>query len=266
MLNEPATRHGHVTHPTSHAHVTLSCDTFNKSCDAFAHLQHCDDLHLQLALAGTMGKKPWASPEQLQWLYSQLPGFLKAQEAKTTATFLSAAYTQFHEQWPVAPPTPPEIAAAEEGQEQAMSIKIKASEAVSLHITLVYVAIQLLIFTCQRIKDWIYNHRRASNSGTGTRGILKLGGAPRVLHPWQAFHKLFYEDLKPTIDTEWQEFQQVSPASTMTLFQFRNNKMQTWYEESTPEVKEQVEEYRQKCKDGLAEADEDDDPNQEFQQ
>ena len=87
-----------------------------------------------------------------------------------------------------------------------------------------------------------------------------------MLHPWQAFHKLFYEDLKPTINTEWQEFQQVSPASTMTLFQFRNNKMQTWYEESTPEVKEQVEEYRQKCKDGLAEADEDDDPNQEFQQ
>lgn len=78
-----------------------------------------------------MGKKTWASSEQLEWLTSQLPGFTKAQETRTTATFLSTVYSEFHEQWPISPPTPEEIAAAEEGEQQAISIKMKTLESVS---------------------------------------------------------------------------------------------------------------------------------------
>ena len=78
-----------------------------------------------------MPKKSWTSPEQGAWLNSQLPGFLKAQEEKTTSAFLATVYTEFHEQWPVAPPTAEEIANAGEGEGQVRSNKIKASECVS---------------------------------------------------------------------------------------------------------------------------------------
>ena len=78
-----------------------------------------------------MPKKSWASPEQIQWLESQLSGFLKARENKTISTFFAATYTEFHERWPVASPTAEEIANAKQGEEQALSRKIKASESVS---------------------------------------------------------------------------------------------------------------------------------------
>ena len=77
-----------------------------------------------------MGKRSWASSEQIEWLNAQLSAFVKAQETKTTPAFLSAAYSQFHEQWPVTPPTSDEITNAG-GQEEALSRKIKASESVS---------------------------------------------------------------------------------------------------------------------------------------
>ena len=77
-----------------------------------------------------MPKKSWASPEQIQWLNSQLSGFLKAQEERATSAFLATTYTKFHEQWPVASPTAEEIANAK-SEEQALSHKIKASESVS---------------------------------------------------------------------------------------------------------------------------------------
>ena len=73
-----------------------------------------------------------------------------------------------------------------------------------------------------------------------------------MLRPWQAYQKLFYGELKAKVESEWQEFQKANPESMMTLFEFRNEKARIWYEESSPEVKEQVEEYRKKLKDGSA--------------
>ena len=78
-----------------------------------------------------MGKKSWASSEQQEWLYSQLPGFAKAQEDKMTSDFFSKVYTDFYNQWPVPSPISAEIAAADGGEEQAITRKEKASEAVS---------------------------------------------------------------------------------------------------------------------------------------
>ena len=127
------------------------------------------------------------------------------------------------------------------------------------------ISISINIYFCQRIHDWIYNRRRGSNSGTGTRGLLKLKST-RLLHPWQAFYKLFGEDMKSKVDTQWQEFRKENPDSTITLFHFRNTKMQVWYEESSPEVKAQVEEYRQQYKDGLTESNGNNRQNHEFQQ
>lgn len=85
-----------------------------------------------------------------------------------------------------------------------------------------------------------------------------------MLRPWQAFAKLFGEELKSRVDTEWQEYQNKNPNETYTTkdrFNFHNQKMQDWYEESDSEVKEQVEEFRQKYKEGSVEVDDDEHPN-----
>lgn len=77
-----------------------------------------------------MPKKSWASKEQHDWLYSQLPHFRIAQEAKTTPSFFTKNFQEFHAQWPVPPPTAEDIAANEGNMEQAQTTKEKASESV----------------------------------------------------------------------------------------------------------------------------------------
>jgi hypothetical protein len=85
-----------------------------------------------------------------------------------------------------------------------------------------------------------------------------------LLQPWQAFSKLFGDDLKSRVDTEWQEYQEANPEAShshQARFKFHNKKMQEWYEEADMEKKKEVEEFRQKCKDGSSEGDGGDDPN-----
>lgn len=121
------------------------------------------------------------------------------------------------------------------------------------------------LHTCQRIHFWVYNKSRGSSSGTGTRGVLKLKGNPRLLQPWQAFAKLFGDDLKSKVDNEWQQYQVANPNQAYTKndrFNFHNKKMQEWYEESDSKAKKQVAEYRVHYKEGtIVDGDEDDDPN-----
>ena len=78
-----------------------------------------------------MPKKLWASKDQQDWLYAQLPDFSITQEAKTTPSFFSKIYKEFHAQWPVPSPTAEEIATNDGNKEQAQTIKEKASESVS---------------------------------------------------------------------------------------------------------------------------------------
>jgi hypothetical protein len=85
-----------------------------------------------------------------------------------------------------------------------------------------------------------------------------------LLQPWQAFAKLFGDDLKSRVDTEWQKYQEENPNESYTKndrFNFHNKKMQEWYDESAPEAKRQVEDFRLQCKEGLVEGDEDENPN-----
>ena len=81
-----------------------------------------------------------------------------------------------------------------------------------------------------------------------------------MLQPWQAFAKLFGDNLKSRVDTEWQEYEE-NPNETYTTkncFNFHNKKMQEWYEELDPDVRKQVEEFRVQCKE---EGDDDENPN-----
>jgi hypothetical protein len=208
-----------------------------------------------------MPKRSWASKEQQDWLYAQLPGFRKAQETKTTPSFFAGIYQEFHAQWPVPAPTAEEIAADDGNEEKAKTTKEKASESVSgsFH-SLAYLS-DFFTYPCQRIHYWVYNKSRGSTSGTGTRGVLKLKSNSRLLHPWQAFAKLFGEELKSKVDTEWQQHQEENPNETYTKndrFNFHNKKMQEWYEESDSDAKAKVEEFRVQCKE---EGDDDEDQN-----
>lgn len=90
----------------------------------------------------------------------------------------------------------------------------------------------------------------------------------RSLHPWQAYSKLFGNDLKSRVDDEWKEYQEANPEanhSHQARFKFHNKKMQEWYEEADTEKKKEVEEFRQKSKGDLLEGG-DDDPNRLFQE
>ena len=83
------------------------------------------------------------------------------------------------------------------------------------------------------------------------------------LHPWQAFTKLFWSDLKARVYEEWKEYQEVNPEanhSCQAHFKFHNKKMKEWYEEADSEKKERVEEFWQNSKGDLLEGG-DKDPN-----
>jgi hypothetical protein len=89
-----------------------------------------------------------------------------------------------------------------------------------------------------------------------------------LLQPWQAFAKLFGDDFKSKVDTEWQKYQEENPNESNTTndrFNFHNKKMQEWYDESDPKAKKQVEEFRLQCKEGSLEGDDDENPNSVLQ-
>ncbi|KAF8233453.1 hypothetical protein L208DRAFT_1081421, partial [Tricholoma matsutake] len=131
-----------------------------------------------------MPKAAWTTPEQHAWLYNLLAGFHEAQESKTVPTFLAKVYKDFHDKWPANAPSAKEIEFAKTNEEHAKLLKLKTSE--------------------KRIHNWIYNKSRGSSSGSGTQKVLNLKSTSRLLHHWQAFAKLYGEELKPKFNTEWE--------------------------------------------------------------
>jgi hypothetical protein len=201
-----------------------------------------------------MPKKTWANKSQMDWLASQLPEFRSAQESKTVPDFFSRLYAEYYKQWPLPAPTSQEIAEAEGDKEKAKTAKQKANESVSNYfVTMAQKLIYIYIYVCKQTHNWIYNKSRPNTSGTGSRAVLRLKATTRLLHPWQAFSKLRGEQLKPKVDDEWEKYVEANPTaghSPGEWFNFRNQKMQEWYNKLDDEERKQVEEYRQKYKDG----------------
>jgi hypothetical protein len=113
-----------------HAFSTLSGDLVS-----FGHVM-LDMNEERIAKSGTalhitMPKKSWTSKQQLDWLFAQLPDFRIAQEARTTPSFFTKIYQEFHAQWPLSPLTANELAADDGNTELAQTTKEKASESVS---------------------------------------------------------------------------------------------------------------------------------------
>ena len=67
----------------------------------------------------TMPKKLWASKDQQDWHYAQLPDFCITQEAKTTPSFFFKIYKEFHAQWPVPSPIAEERGTGTDNQGQS---------------------------------------------------------------------------------------------------------------------------------------------------
>jgi hypothetical protein len=104
----------------------------------------------------------------------------------------------------------------------------------------------------QRMKFWFHNHTRGSSSGTGNRGILKLGPSAKNMQPWQAYLNKFQNTkLKGKIDNAWQEYLSEVPEGKKpkkTKFEIRNKLAQKLYAAETDVVKAEVEEHRKTMK------------------
>ncbi|KAF8232413.1 hypothetical protein L208DRAFT_1271981 [Tricholoma matsutake] len=185
-----------------------------------------------------MPKAAWTTPEQHAWLYNLLAGFHEAQESKTVPTFLAKVYKDFHDKWPANAPSAKEIEFAKGNEEHAKLLKLKTSK--------------------KQIHNWIYNKSRGLSSGSGTRKVLNLKSTSRLLHHWQAFVKLYGEELKLKFNTEWEAHKEANLTKEFThhnRFTFHNQKMQEWYNSANETTKEKVEEFRQEYKSMDSEGD-----------
>jgi hypothetical protein len=105
----------------------------------------------------------------------------------------------------------------------------------------------------QQIYWWYFNHTRSTTSGTDSRSVLKLAGS-RVLQPYQAYSHLYYESkLKTIIEERYKEHLEVVPTKDQqSAFVFRTAETKALFDAETDEVKQEVEEYRQKKVEDVA--------------
>jgi len=77
--------------------------------------------------------------------------------------------------------------------------------------------------------------------------VLKLNGS-RVLQPFQAYSQLYYEPkLKSIIDERYEKHLKAVPIPKQkSVFAFRAAETKALYDAETDEVKQEVEEYRQR--------------------
>jgi hypothetical protein len=103
---------------------------------------------------------------------------------------------------------------------------------------------------------WFHNHSRTATSTGGSHSVLNLKSKPKMLQGWQAYHALTYESLwKPEIDKNWAEYksrwesEHPDEKPEKTRFQIMNEFMKEKFAQATPEILQQVEDYRQKVKE-----------------
>jgi hypothetical protein len=207
-----------------------------------------------------MGKRPWTTQDQRDWLEALIPNFIQAQADLKSTVFLKNIYKEWHAKWPTPAPTEDEIKAAKGKTEKALVDKKKAAENVRITRLLYWIRNDTeLTWTFQRVKFWFHNHTRGSSSGTGARGLLKLGPSTKNVQPWQAYlNKFQHTKLKDKIDDAWQQHLSEVPEgekSEKTLFEIRNKLAQKLYAAETAEVKEEVEGHRKAMRDNNVDLD-----------
>ena len=186
-----------------------------------------------------MGRKPWTTQSEKEWLTPRIPAFLQAQERGSTKEF----YTQLHEDWWKAFPLeePPEADKSEaerseaerseaegsvaerseaekseaEKKAQAMREHIKKQELVS---ALKILAKHDSLTSCsQRLDQWYHNHTRPTQSSSkeAVIPVKKTSKAPAL---WQAYSTLYYQSkLKALVDEAWFSYLKTKKESEIPL-------------------------------------------------
>jgi hypothetical protein len=215
-----------------------------------------------------MGRKQWTTPDQRAYLQALIPAFIEAQKARLTKPFFEEdTYPDWHKKWPTPTPTQDEIDGAGGNAQKALVTMQEATEEVRPSLNRVRGDTNFT-FVHQRVKCWFHNHTRGSSSGNGTRGVLKLGPAPKLVQPWQAYLRMFqHTKLKDKIEEAWEAYQNEVPEDQerrKTKFEIRNKVAQKLYAIETPAVKKEVEKQRQEMMSNKK-TDDLDGRNKEFQ-
>ena len=69
------------------------------------------------------GSKPWATPEQKQWLTSRLALYISSKSTKTSSDFWPSTFEEWFQQWPPEPTAEGELS-VEEAVKQKKTVSI----------------------------------------------------------------------------------------------------------------------------------------------
>jgi Mg2+ and Co2+ transporter CorA len=99
------------------------------------------------------------------------------------------------------------------------------------------------------------------NSGSGTRGVLKLKGTPKMLQKWQAYsqyRQTYDKEWKTTIEKVWTDYKsqwdRENPSVTppKKRFDITNEFIREAFNNETAERVQEVDKYRKKIKEESA--------------
>ncbi|KAG6825567.1 hypothetical protein H0H92_003238 [Tricholoma furcatifolium] len=203
-----------------------------------------------------MTKRQWTTPAQRTLLESRLPDFVAAQNAGTTSSFYTRVYEEWEAQNPYPEPTSAEIEAA------AAEVRSKVSDGTGdtasgatigdEHRDLAKRTLQAKRRKAQekRLFEWFHNHSRSTSSGTSKRSALKLTPM-RPLQGWQAFQRIYFDDLKDELDEEYKEYLQSLPtdAKPKSKLVWSMPILMERLEKAPQSVKDEVEMYRLNARD-----------------
>ncbi|TBU36317.1 hypothetical protein BD309DRAFT_1073009 [Dichomitus squalens] len=176
-----------------------------------------------------MGRSPWSTQEEFEWLLEQLPGFRVARANETSAQFLNATYQGYFDKfWP--------------GILQSSAIEVGKDGGEVTGPGGV---------TFKKRKDqiyWWFWNRRFGKTGVkkAKEGISLTPKRPVRLQPYQAYLSLYKDTIMPAIQQRFNGYKvSVPPAELRTWWSFMIEQAKEMLTEETAEVQAAVEGYRE---------------------
>ncbi|THH22511.1 hypothetical protein EUX98_g8181 [Antrodiella citrinella] len=127
-----------------------------------------------------MGRPKWTTIDQFRWLETQIEDYFSAKKRSALATFFGKLVAEWEGLFPYS-----EMPGGATRGEQRDLLRT-------------------------RLHQWFGNHTRKMVAGSSkprlSKGMLNLGKRSQVLHPYQAYLKLYNKKLRPTIDTKYAEY------------------------------------------------------------
>ena len=198
-----------------------------------------------------MPKQRWTTGEQRIWLEERIPAFLEAQQADTLANvFFPDLYDEWPKLYPTQPPTAEELEKAGGNLEKANKQGKKKMENVSFQYIIIKRCGHLLIYIQKRLAQWFHNITCAQSAG-GKRGVIKIKKTTRLVPAWQTYINLYYDEkLKPLVEKAYADHlasleEGKSPKPKVVII---GEVAQAMLEDESDEIKDEIENHRQKVK------------------